>query len=71
VRRIVAVANGRRTAAALYNTASLSAVRNLDLHSYGPMAVMTSPALDKPPSDLKASAIAPADGMVMDTETNG
>ncbi|KAH5533098.1 hypothetical protein HBI27_203240 [Parastagonospora nodorum] len=59
------------TAAALCNTASLSAVRNLDLHSYGPMAVMTSPALDKSPSELKASAIAPADGMAMDIETNG
>lgn len=67
----MAVANRPRTATALCNTASLSAVRNLDLHSYGPMAVMTSPALDKSPSELKASAIAPADGMAMDIETNG
>jgi bromodomain-containing factor 1 len=67
----MAVANGPSTAAALHTTASLSAVRNLAFHSYGPMAVMTSPALDKSPSDLKASATAPADGMALDTETNG
>ncbi|KAF2036220.1 Bromodomain-containing protein [Setomelanomma holmii] len=49
-------------------TPSLSAVRNLALHSYGPMAVMTSPSFDKTPLDLKPSTFAPADGM---TETNG
>ncbi|KAL5116221.1 transcription initiation at TATA-containing promoter protein [Pleosporales sp. CAS-2024a] len=67
----MAVANRPSTAAALRFPPNLSAVPNLDRHSYGPMAVMTSPALDKSPSDLKASALAPPDGMTMDAATNG
>jgi len=67
----MAVANLPRTASSLDTTPSQSAVRNLAFHSYGPMAVMTSPAFDKAPLDLKASAFAPADGMALDTEANG
>jgi hypothetical protein len=68
----MAVANHLRIAvAAPTTTPALSAARPLGLHSYGPMAVMTSPAFDKSPSDLKASALAPADGMALDSEANG
>lgn len=67
----MAVANMLTTAAAPNDTPSKSAVRNLAFDSYGPMAVMTSPAFDKTPLDLKASAFAPADGMAQDTEPNG
>jgi bromodomain-containing factor 1 len=35
------------------------------------MAVMTSPTFDKSTLDLKADALAPADAMNIDTETNG
>jgi bromodomain-containing factor 1 len=35
------------------------------------MAVMTSPTFDKANLDLKADALAPADAMTIDTETNG
>ncbi|KAH9865240.1 hypothetical protein IAQ61_009187 [Plenodomus lingam] len=35
------------------------------------MAVMTSPVIEKSTVDLKASAFAPADAMVVDTEANG
>ncbi|KAF2847207.1 bromodomain-containing protein-like protein [Plenodomus tracheiphilus IPT5] len=35
------------------------------------MAVMTSPVIDKSPVDLKTSAFASVDAMVVDTETNG
>ncbi|KAF2130721.1 Bromodomain-containing protein, partial [Dothidotthia symphoricarpi CBS 119687] len=41
------------------------------LHFHGPMAVMTSPAFDKSPLDVKASAFAPTDAMALDTEANG
>ncbi|KAH9875394.1 hypothetical protein J1614_004886 [Plenodomus biglobosus] len=37
----------------------------------GLMAVMTSPVTDKSTVDHKASALAPVDAMVVDTETNG
>ncbi|KAF2830119.1 Bromodomain-containing protein [Ophiobolus disseminans] len=67
----MAVANLSRTAPAPNTTPDKSAVRNLAFHSYGPMAVMTSPAFDKTPLDLKASAFAPADGMALDTAPNG
>jgi bromodomain-containing factor 1 len=67
----MAVADHLRIAAAPIATASLPAARHLGHHSYGPMAVMTSPAFDKSPSDLKASALAPADGMALDSEING
>jgi bromodomain-containing factor 1 len=67
----MALANGPRTQAASNTTPSLSAARNLAFHSYGLMAVMTSPVLDTSSLDLKASAFAPADGMAVDTEANG
>jgi len=35
------------------------------------MAVMTSPVIDKASMDLKASAFAPADAMVVDSEAKG
>ncbi|KAF2105523.1 hypothetical protein BDV96DRAFT_509253, partial [Lophiotrema nucula] len=38
---------------------------------HGPMAVMTSPALEKLPLDVKAASILPADAMALDTESNG
>ncbi|OAG05170.1 Bromodomain-containing protein, partial [Paraphaeosphaeria sporulosa] len=38
---------------------------------YGPMGVMTSPAFDEAPLDLKATAEPLADAMAVDTETNG
>lgn len=67
----MAVANGPRTTAAPINKTFLPAARTLAFHSYGPMGVMTSPALDKTPLDLKASAFAPADGMALENGTNG
>ncbi|KAH7075420.1 hypothetical protein BKA63DRAFT_413788 [Paraphoma chrysanthemicola] len=67
----MAVANIAKTASASIHPPSLPALRNLALHSYGPMAVMTSPAFDKTPLDLKANALAPANGMTLDTDTNG
>ena len=67
----MAVANLLQTASAPNNPPTKSAVRNLASLSYGPMAVMSSPALDKSPLDQKASAFAPADGTAMDTEPNG
>lgn len=48
-----------------------SAARKLAFLFHGPMAVMTSPAFDKSPVDLKASVFAPADTMAVDTEANG
>jgi bromodomain-containing factor 1 len=35
------------------------------------MAVMTSPAVDNSPMDLKASAFAQADAMALEQDTNG
>jgi bromodomain-containing factor 1 len=67
----MAIANLLSTAPAPNTAPSKSAVRNLAHYSYGPMAVMTSPAFDNSPADLKTSAFAPADGMALDTEANG
>ncbi|KAF1917135.1 hypothetical protein BDU57DRAFT_539334 [Ampelomyces quisqualis] len=68
---IASATGSEATTAAHITTASSSAVRALAFHSYGPMGVMTSPALDKTPSDPKASAFAPADGMALENGTDG
>ncbi|KAF5846577.1 hypothetical protein GGP41_004650 [Bipolaris sorokiniana] len=67
----MAVANSPRLATPPSSPASLSAARKSDFPFHGPMAVMTSPAVDKTSLDLKVSAFAPADAMAVDTETNG
>ncbi|KAF1938872.1 bromodomain-containing protein-like protein [Clathrospora elynae] len=65
------VANNPRLATAPNTALALSAARKPAFHFHGPMAVMTSPTVDKSPLDLKASAFAPADTMAVDTEANG
>ncbi|KAF1836825.1 Bromodomain-containing protein [Decorospora gaudefroyi] len=65
------VADNPRLAIASNTALPRSAARKPALLFHGPMAVMTSPTVDKSPVDLKASAFAPADTMAVDTEANG
>jgi hypothetical protein len=69
----MAVANNPRLATTANAPHTLPAARKPAFHFHGPMAVMTSPTVDKTPLDLKASAFAPADAMAVDTtsEANG
>lgn len=67
----MAIANNPRLATTSNTTHPLSAARKPAFYFHGPMAVMTSPTVDKTSLDLKASAFAPADAMAVDTEANG
>jgi bromodomain-containing factor 1 len=65
------IANQPRLATASNTALPPSAARKPAFLFHGPMAVMTSPTVDKNPLDLKASAFAPADTMAVDAEANG
>ncbi|KAG9384220.1 Bromodomain containing protein [Pyrenophora tritici-repentis] len=67
----MAVANNTSLATPQNTALPKSAARKPPVFFHGPMAVMTSPAVDKSSLDLKASAFAPADAMAVDTEANG